>query len=396
MKILVLHNTYQQRGGEDAVVEAESGLLQSAGHNVTVEQVSNHDIVGLVGKARTFAGTAYNHARKEWMINLLKRSGADVVHVHNFFPLLSPAVHDAARESGVAVVQTLHNFRTLCASALLLRNGDICEKCLHGSKLWGVVHKCYKGSLPGSMAVVRMQQRALKHQTWTQSVNRLIALTDFARSKFIQGGLPADKLVVKPNFIADRGAPAVTRNGVLFVGRISPEKGVDLLLDAWRNLPDVPLTVIGDGPDRARLQAVAPQNVQFLGSQPSDQVRRAMASASCLIMPSVWYEGFPMTLVEAFSVGTPIIASRLGSLGELIAEGITGLTFDPGSASDLVRAVRQALVDPKKLSSMGTAARETYVQHYTPENNLVRLEAIYDLALADARQRSRGGYTGTA
>ena len=121
-----------------------------------------------------------------------------------------------------------------------------------------------------------------------------------------------------------------------------------------------------------------------------------MASASCLIMPSVWYEGFPMTLVEAFSVGTPIIASRLGSLGELIAEGITGLTFDPGSASDLVRAVRQALVDPKKLSSMGTAARGTYVQHYTPENNLVRLEAIYDLALADARQRSRGGYTGTA
>jgi len=386
MRILIIHNEYQNRGGEDTVVAAEAGLLRSAGHEVHVEIVSNKQIRDKSEKIRTFLRTPYDPNRKEWMETILDSTKFDVVHIHNFFPLLTPAIHEAAAQRGVAVVQTLHNYRLLCAGALFLRDGEVCEKCLGGTNLWGVVHRCYRGSTLASLAVVRLQQRAKRHRTWHRHVHRFIALTEFARDKFVTGGLPAGRVAVKPNFADQFISPERERRGALFVGRLSPEKGVKYLIEAWAELPGIPLTIVGDGPERAQLEQIAPKNVRFLGSLAGDQVRNAMAEAQALIMPSVWYEGFPMTLVEAFSASTPVIASRLGSLAELVKEGVTGLTFEPGNAENLSKVARQAFSRPGQLEKMGKAAFEAYRTRYTPQANLGQLEAIYSDAIAAAKK----------
>ena len=385
-RILVLHNAYQFRGGEDAVVESEAKLLVQAGHSVHVEIASNETIFGLSAKASAFLNTPYDPARKRWMAKLLRQTGAELVHIHNFFPLLTPAVHEAAAECGVAVVQTLHNYRLLCAGGFFLRDGHICEKCLGGNTTWGAVHRCYRGSLPGSVAVVRMQRRAHREETWHRNVHRFIALTEFARQKFIAGGLPAARLVVKPNFVTEQSHPETVRSGALFVGRLSPEKGVNVLLDAWRRLPEVALTVVGEGPERTRLEAIAPPNVTFAGALPPEAVRSHMLAAQCLVLPSIWYEGFPMTIVEAFAAGLPVIASRLGSMEEIIDEGLNGLTFTAGNPAELASIVGAAFANSGTLSGMGLAARQTYDTLYTPQVNLVQLEAIYADAIAAAKQ----------
>lgn len=394
-RILLLHNAYKLRGGEDAVVEQETRLLREGGHDVHVEIVSNDQISGAGKKLRAFLASPYDARRKPWLAELLARIRPDVVHVHNFFPLLTPAVHEAAADAGVAVVQTLHNYRTVCAGAMLMRDGAVCEKCLSGNRVWGVVHRCYRGSLPGSLAVVRMQDRAFSAGTWSHKVHRLIALTEFGRGKFVSAGLPAERMVVKPNFVPDLGKPDDRpRSGALFVGRISHEKGVPVLIDAWRRLPDLDLTIIGGGPDLDALKAVAPPNVRFLGQQPAPAVREAMLSAQLLVMPSLWYEGFPVTLVESLAVGLPVLASRLGAMQELIEPGVSGDLFTVGNAADLAARARQLLADPFALARMARNARAIYEERYTPQANLRMLEAIYadaiSLAGASRTQRSTG------
>ncbi len=384
MKVLIIHNEYQHRGGEDTVVAAESALLRDAGHQVHVELVSNSEIQGLSGKIQTFIRTPYDTRRKAWVNHLLDATDYDVVHVHNFFPLLTPAIHEAAAARGVAVVQTLHNYRLLCAGALFLRDGQLCEKCLGGSSLWGALHRCYRGSALGSLAVVRLQRRANRHQTWHRHVHRFIALTEFAKGKFVTGGLPVERISVKPNFAGPLTTPMQDRQGAVFVGRLSPEKGVRTLVESWKKLPHIPLTIIGDGPEREALEQMAPSNVAFRGALPADQVRMAMAAAQALVMPSVWYEGFPMTLVEAFSVGTPVIASRIGSLAELIRDGIAGRTFEPSNVEDLAQVVQSTFARPDLLRDMGSAAHAEYQQLYTPRTNLARLEGIYREAISEA------------
>ncbi|MDG4720115.1 MULTISPECIES: glycosyltransferase family 4 protein [Thalassospira] len=386
MRILVLHNTYQESGGEDAVVAAENALLMRGGHDVHLEIVSNDSIQGLLSKLHTFLTTPHSARRKSWMRDLIALHKPDVVHIHNFFPLLTPAIHEAASESGVAVVQTLHNYRLLCAGALFLRDGSACEKCLVGSNIWSVVHRCYRSSLPGSVAIFRMQNKARQQETWQRHVHRFITLTDFARRKFIAGGLPHTRLSVKPNFAYNTiTSEQNSRIGALFVGRLSPEKGADILLEAWRNLQHVPLTIAGDGPERARLEALAPPHVRFLGQCKPTEVSNMMAKAQALVMPSLCYEGFPMTLVEAFANNLPVIGSRLGAIEELIEDGITGHHFAPGDAADLTSIATHAFANPARLSAMGQAARSRYEEHYTPERNLEILEAIYREAIIEAR-----------
>tara|TARA_R100000365_G_C2748060_1_gene78762 strand:- start:480 stop:1655 length:1176 start_codon:yes stop_codon:yes gene_type:complete len=386
LKILILHNTYQQHGGEDAVVEAESALLRKAGHKVQVELVSNDSISGLHAKALTFFKTPYDAARKNWFANLVAAERPDVVHIHNFFPLLTPAVHEAAAEMGIPVVQTLHNYRLLCANALFLRDGTVCEKCLSGTRYSGVVHRCYRGSLSASLAVVRLQNRAFSCGSWHKHVHRFIALTAFSREKFISGGLPDGRVAVKPNFVARERPCAVQRSGALFVGRLSKEKGADTLVSAWRELPNIPLTIVGGGPEQGALEAMAPSNVTFVGQQPPERVATYMAGAQALILPSIWYEGFPMTVVEAFAAGLPVIASNIGSLGEVVTPGRSGAHFTPGNAADLARKVRELFDIPEMLERLGSGARAIYEAHYTPEANLRQLERIYDEAIAEAEQ----------
>jgi len=381
MKILIIHNNYQQRGGEDAVVEAEAALLEAAGHEVQLEEVTNRSISGPAAKAQAFLNASYDVTRKAWLAKLVGNSRPDVVHVHNFFPLITPAVHEAAAELGLPVVQTLHNYRLLCANAQFLRNHSVCEKCLGGHRYWGIVHRCYRGSFAASLSVVRMQHRAATRGTWHKHVHCFIALTDFARQKFISGGLPADRIVVKPNFVFREVPRPQARAGALFVGRLSPEKGGELLLRAWQELDDIPLTIVGDGPESEKLKSMATANVHFAGQLPPDVVAHYMRTTQALIVPSIWYEGFPMTVVEAFASELPVIASDLGSLSEIIISGRNGAHFPPGDPKGLVKAVRGLFSNSRALDELGKNARADYENYYAPSINLKQLEEIYSKAI---------------
>jgi glycosyltransferase involved in cell wall biosynthesis len=242
------------------------------------------------------------------------------------------------------------------------------------------VHKCYRSSglYSAAQATVIGMNRAIG--TYRDRVTRYIALTDFCRDKFIQGGLPAERISVKPNFVDIERVPTNGRRGGLFVGRLAAEKGVDVLLAALKELPNVSIDVIGDGPERARL-AEHPQ-VNLLGWLGAAEINERMQRAAYLVMPSIWYENFPRTLVEAYANGLPVIASRLGSLAELVDHGRTGLVFEPRSAHDLARHLAWAEAFPQKMRAMGENARETYEARFTPERNYARLLEIYEHAVA--------------
>ena len=361
-------------------------MLSDAGHVVEVDIVSN-DTIGGLNKAQAFARASYDASNEKKVAARCAAFEPDIVHVHNFWPLLTPAVHVGARSSGAALVQTLHNYRLLCAAATFERGGQVCEDCLHGSKLNAVLHACYRGSRAASLALVRLQQAEAKKATLSSHVDRFICLSQFARNKFEEGGLPKAKLAIKPNFI-ERAAVLPTegaRRSMLFVGRLSPEKGLRVLVEAWQELPGIPLRIAGDGPLLDELRIDAPPNVFFLGRLDSEQVLDEMRKARALLVPSLWYEGFPMTIVEAFSAGLPVIASRLGALAEIILPGKTGALFDAGSAAALAATVRTLDAAPERLAQMGRDARATYENRYTAQQNLPLLEAIYAGAMAARR-----------
>jgi glycosyltransferase involved in cell wall biosynthesis len=386
MRILVLHNRYRVAGGEDVAVAAEVALLRDRDHEVTLVEVDNADIAGPAGRIAVALGTPYSQARRRWAKHLVERTGAEIVHVHNFFPLLSPSVMDGARDAGAAVVQTLHNYRAVCANGLLMRDGVVCESCV-GRVGWRALrHRCYRGSLIGSAAVVAMQQAIRRGGIWDRPGTRLIALTDFARGKLIAGGLPGELIVIKSNFIAPVVTPAGPRDGVLFVGRLSAEKGVGVLIEAARALPHRRFTIVGGGDD-ARWRAMAPGNVVFTGALAASAARDEMAHAAVLVMPSLWFEGFPMTLLEAFARETPVVASRIGSLAELVEDGVTGRLVAPADPAALATAIEAVLGDPAAAARMGRAARAVVNARYDPASNGARLEEIYRDALVEVAPR---------
>ena len=381
MKILLAHNRYQLAGGEDAVVAAEHDLLAENGHNVRLFSVTNDAIAGLSAKLRAAARTAGSAWGRDAMAREIAAFRPDIVHVHNFFPLLSPSVYDACRDAGVAVVQTLHNYRLICPGGLLMRGGRPCEDCVGASPWRAVLHRCYRGSALGSAAVARMVDTHRRRGTWRSKVDRFIALTEFARSKFAAAGFPADRIAVKPNFVADRARrPEGDRAGALFVGRLSTEKGIATLLSAWRTL-DMPLRIAGTGPMEGEMLNAGLPTVTMLGHSTAEAVAEEMARAAFLLVPSVCYENFPVTLAEAFCQGLPVIASRLGAMAEIVEDGVTGLHFTAGDAADLAAKVRWAADHPEDMRRMGRNARRIYEEKYTPAANYTRLRAIYDDAI---------------
>lgn len=378
MKVLVAHNRYQGRGGEDVVFEEEVALLAGAGHDVKTLIVHNDTINSFSTRLRAMASTADNATGVRAMAEAIEAFRPDVVHVHNFFPLLSPAVFDVCRAAGVAAVVTLHNYRTICTGGMLLRDGKICHQCLKTTNLWGVVHRCYRGSVAGSAASAWMIASHQRRGTWTRPGLRLIALSGFARDLFVKAGFHADTIDVKPNFLKDPGEPdfATPRQGVLYVGRLSPEKGVGALVEAAAR-SGFPLRIAGDGPEAEALRGRAPANVTFLGRIPRSEVMAEMARATALVVPSLWYEGFPMVIVEAFARGTPVVASALGALAEIVQDGVSGLQVPPGNVNSLTMNVKRLLDDPRFASQCGRAAREAFIRLYTPQTNLLQLERIY-------------------
>ena len=384
MRVLLAHNYYQQPGGEDVVVENEQALLSAHGHKVQLCMDSNDRIAGPWAAAKAAWRAPYSPEARAGMAALLAERAPDVVHVHNFFPLLTPSIYDACRDARVPVVQTLHNFRTICAGALLMRGGRPCEDCIGGSPYRGALHGCYRGSRPASLAVARMIATHRRRRTWHTKVDRFIALTEFSRSRFVKAGFPGGRIAVKPNFVEDRAQEAGPREGALFVGRLSPEKGVHTMLLAWDGL-DVTLRIAGDGPLLDTARDAGMPNVDVPGRTAPEAVATEMARAAFLVFPSEWYEGFPMTLVEAFCRGLPVIASRLGSMAEIVEDGVTGLHFTPGDAADLAAKVRWAASHAEDMRRMGANARRVYEEKYTPETNYRQLMAIYEQAIESNR-----------
>jgi glycosyltransferase involved in cell wall biosynthesis len=387
LRILVVHNAYQFRGGEDSVVEAEVALLRAHGHHVTLMQRDNDDIVGM-SRLSLALNTLWSRDTGERLAVAVRDQPVDVIHVHNTMPLISPSVYWAADRLGIPVVQTLHNFRLLCPQATFLREGKVCEDCLGHMPWQALRHRCYRDSVAQTGAVVATLGLHRALGTYQNKVSRYIALNEFCKSKFVAGGLPADRIVVKPNFVSPpETVPGdAVRAGGLYVGRLSVEKGIDVLADALALKPAqqaVTVTVMGDGPLRADM---APRlGAAYVGPQPLDQVMRALQGAAYLVLPSTCYEGFPRTLVEAYASGVPVIASRHGSLQELVQEGQTGLLFEPGDAVDLARKLAWAEANPEAMRAMGRRALAVYQSLYTPEQNLALLTRIYHDAIA-ARQ----------
>lgn len=385
MKILVVHNAYQLAGGEDSVVRNEVALLQKHGHEVQLHLVSNDSVRGIIGKISAALGVVFSPLSYFRIRKLLKAQQPDIVHVHNFFPLISPAVFYACKATRTPVVMTLHNYRLVCPTALLMHNGQVTERSLAHGPWWTISKRVYRDSYIGTLMLALMISVHKTLGTWNHTVGRFILLSQFSISKFVQAGINPQLLTIKPNFVDVEQAPEQERTGFLFVGRLSQEKGIDVLLSALRKLQEsdqhkIQVAVAGDGPLADEVKQSAPL-VKPLGSLKTEEVREWMSSSSALILPSVWYEGFPMVIVEAYACGLPIIASRIGALAELIEDGVTGLLFNPGDADDLANKIQWASQHPEKIKEMGRLSRQRYEAKYTSEKNYQQLISIYKLLI---------------
>jgi glycosyltransferase involved in cell wall biosynthesis len=394
MKILLCHGYYTQRGGEDRSFEEERALLVAGGHEV-IQYVRKNDDMRALGGARSLATTLWNRAAAADVAELVRRERPDVVHCTNIFPLISPAVCHAAHRQGAAVVQALRNYRLLCANASLLRDGQPCEDCVGKLIPWpAIVHRCYHGSATHSAATVGMQLLHRALGTWSRTVDAFFTLTEFARQKFVDAGFPAERLHVKHNSVhPDPGVGAGDGGYLAFAARLSPEKGVACLLDAWRRHPELPpLKIVGEGPLAAAVAAAAQADprIEWLGHLPEERVYRVFGAARAVVMPSIWYETFGRTIAEAFASGTPVIASRLGAMAELVDGDRTGWLFHPSDADDLARRVTMCMsTPPEALAAMRVAAREEFERRFTSERNYSRLIEIYEAALEASRRRRR-------
>lgn len=382
MRILLAHNFYQQPGGEETEFRAEAALLRSRGHEV-VEFVEDNRRLNGVNPLKAALDAVWSRESERRISALIREHKPDVAHFHNTFLRISPAAYYACKKAGVPVVQTVHNYRLVCPGARLMRDGRVCEDCLGKPVPWpGVWHGCWRGSRAQTTVVVGMLTVHRLLRTWTEQVDMYIAPIELVRRKLIEGGLPAEKIAIKPNLIyPDPGPGDGSGNCVLFVGRISPEKGVRTLVQAWQKLKEVPLKVVGDGPLMGEMQRARSEGLEILGWRSRDEVVALMKGARFLVFPSEWYETFGMTMVEAFACGIPVIASRLGAMTEIVEDGRTGLHFNPNDAEDLAAKVRWAWAHPDTMREMGREARQKYEQKYAAERNYQMLMEIYKTAM---------------
>ena len=389
MKLLLVHNSYQQAGGEDTVFELEAAMLQKAGHEVFTYQRSNSEILkmGMLGKLVVPTKMIWAWDTAKAMRALLTKIRPDLVHFHNTFMLISPAAYFTCKNMGIPVVQSLHNPRLLCPASSFFRQGNACSECIGKTISWpGIMHGCYRDSRVQTAVVAAMVTAHRLLGTWENQVDRYIVFTEFYKEKFIQGGLPPEKISIKPHFVHPDPGPRNNSQGeyALFVGRLDPEKGVRTLLRAWKSLTDIPLKIRGDGQllnevnDHIKLGG---KSVEVIERLSEEDLFKLFKGASFLIWPSEgYYECFGLVAIQAFACALPVIASRTGVMTEIVKEGITGLHFTVGDHADLAEKVRWAWKNRLSMIEMGLRGRVEFKEKYTEEINYRELLRIYEIA----------------
>ncbi len=384
MRILIGHNFYQTPGGEDAVARSEADLLRSFGEEV-IEYHRHNDEFNRMwpgAKLTHLAWLGSNRRSYREITEIIRAKRPQIAHFHNIYYMMTPAVYKACHDQGVRVVQSLHNFRMMCSNALFYRDGHVCEDCVTKDLWEGVRHRCFRGSAVATALMASNLERMWRKGVWLKDVDRYIAAAEFTRSKYIDRGIPVGKIVVKPHFIhPDPGRRQKIGGYALYVGRLSEEKGVMSLIEAWRSISSIPLKIAGSGPLEDTLKDFVQQHkmaqVEFLGFLDQPKCQSMISEASVVVVPSVCYENFPRVVVEAFACGVPIVASRLGSLAELVEDAKTGVLVDPGSPADLGRAVRWCFENPLQISHMGDNARRVFEERFSARGNYEKLMQIY-------------------
>lgn len=399
MKILLIHNRYSRAapGGEDVVVDAEHRLLENAGHQVvryerSLDEVSEANPLDLLSTVLEMQGS--RRTQRE-LAELIERERPALAHVHNLFPLISPSAYEVCRAARLPVVQTVHNYRLSCAAATHYRAGEVCESCT-GAQVWPAIqHGCFRRSRPATLPVAILQRRLHRSGVLQRGVTRFLALTEFARDRLLSLGIDSQRVAVRANFIelpANRGQlneqPRPSPPYAIFSGRLTEEKGILTLLEAWRGIAGMSLKVLGEGRLRRVCQQFATEHrlpVEFLGNLPRAEALQIVARASMQVVPSRWFEGMPLVILEAWALGVPVIASRLGGMAEMIGNDERGLTFTAGDASHLQQRMMQLFASPALAENLRAAGRRRYEAVHTPERGLESLLEQYRQALGAYR-----------
>lgn len=402
MHILLAHNFYGSSApsGENTVFLAEKKLLETYQHQVSEftrhsDEIRNKGWRGIITGAFS---TPWNPFSQAAFSALVRKEQPDIIHIHNTFPLLSPAIFYAARQSTAATVLTLHNYRLFCAAGIPMRNHCPCVECLEKKSVLPALHNgCYRNSKLATLPLALMIELHRKMGTWNNMVDAFIVLTAFQKAILAGAGLPVHKIHIKPHFYAD--PPALRpwperRPRVIFIGRLGLEKGVHVLIQAWKRWgKEAPvLDMIGDGSEKSNLEQdaakeIAAGTIRFHGQLPFAQVQSRLARASLLILPSLCFEGFPMVIREALALGVPVAASRLGAMPEIIQDGEHGVLFTPGDPDDLLRQVKMLWQSPDTLAAMSHQARQEFETRYTPEINHDMLMMIYQAAIMERKRK---------
>jgi glycosyltransferase involved in cell wall biosynthesis len=405
LRILLVHNFYGSASpsGENRVVEEERDMLMAAGYEV-VQYFTYSDSVrgqGLWPEIRTALLLPSNPWARSDIQTLILKTRPDVMHVHNVFPLLSPAIFSASEGTSTAVVNTLHNYRTVCPNAMPLRRGVACTECIDSrSVVPALRYGCYRDSRMATLPLAISVGLHRRLGTYARHVDAFIALTEFQKSQLVTGGLPASRIHVKPNVFPGQQqcVPWEQREDkVVFLGRISEEKGVRTLVKAWLQWGEAApqLVVIGDGPGltplRAETVGPAANRIKFLGALSLSQSYDQLSRAKLLVVPSISFECFPLVLREAFAFGVPVLASNLGTFEELVAERGAGRLFTPGDPNDLLRIVTRMWSDQPELERMAEVAHNEFQTRYTALAGLALLRGIYDSAIQRRTRHNRRG-----
>jgi glycosyltransferase involved in cell wall biosynthesis len=383
VKILLVHNEYGKFSGEEVVVENLSQLLNENGHEVVYFRRSSAEIPQMfLGNTRAFLNGIYSFSSRNTMRQYLRRHKPDIVHVHNVFPLISPSVFGQCRQAGIPVVMTVHNYRLACPSGLHMVADQVCEKCRNGREYWCVINNC-EAHLLKSLGYALRNYVARKLRLFKSSVTIYACITQFQKQRLIAEGFSEQRLAVLPNFAGkvDANGPNGLGSYVGFIGRVSSEKGVETLLQAAEMLPDVSFKAAGAYEKMPDLLKKATGNFEFLGAISRVNVSRFYSRSRLIVVPSIWFEGFPNVIVEAMMHGKPVIASRIGGIPEIVADDAGILLFEPGDAGDLVEKIQYLWDRPQLCQKIGQTFREKAVREYSVEKYYRRLMGIYEKAI---------------